>query len=136
MSMRDFLAMFADQLEAKVDRILQPVYRMQDEEENFGARVKPYAVQREVVKGIDAAYRHGSKAIFLVGEMGSGKTLMCIWASRLARAKCVLVVPPPHLVEKWRAGIMAAHPDKRGAVIPDRNLRKLGGSNFALLREI
>jgi len=136
LSMRDFLATFADQLEAKVDRILQPVYRMQDEQENFGAKVKPYAVQREVVKGIGAAYRLGSKAIFLVGEMGSGKTLMCIWASRLARAKCVLVVPPPHLIEKWRDEILAAYPDKRVAVIPDRNLRKLGISNFALLREI
>jgi superfamily II DNA or RNA helicase len=134
--LRDFLGTFADQLEAKVERILQPIYRMQEMEDDFGAGVKPYAVQREVVKGIGAAFRHGAKAIFLVGEMGTGKTLMCVWASRLARAKRTLVVPPPHLVEKWRSEILAAYPDKRVAVIPDGNLRKLGISNFALLREL
>ena len=133
-SMRDFLATFAGQLEAKVDSILEPIYRMQDIEDNFGSRKIPYAVQREVVKAIAAAKKAGAKTIFCVGEMGTGKTLMSIWTSRVINAKRSLIIAPPHLIGKWRDEILAAYPGKKVAIIPDQRLRDLGYPTLPICR--
>ncbi len=136
MQMSDFLTTFASQLEKRVDDILRPLYKMQDEEDNFGSLVKPFAVQRELVKGISKAFTSGIRAVFAVGEMGVGKSLIGIWAAQALKAKRTLIISPPHLVNKWKKEVLKAYPTKRIAVIPDQSLRKLGVSNFAVLQEI
>ncbi len=135
-TLKDFMTIFAPQLEKKVEETLKPVYTMQQDYEDFGSLTEPYPIQREIVRALHAGYRKGNKSLFLTAEMGSGKTLQSIWTAERLKAKRVLVVCPPHLVGQWKEEIIKAYPAKRVATIPDAGMRKLGISDMMLLQKI
>lgn len=135
MELAEFMRVFAEQLEEKTEKILSPIYKMQENTEDFGSEIKPFPIQREVVRALKEGFRH-KKAIFLVGEMGIGKTFCGIWTAIKLRAKRTLIVCPPHLVGQWRKEILSAYPNKNIAIIPDESLRKLNISNMAVLQAI
>ena len=57
---------------------------------------KPFPTQWEIIKAIAKSYRRGNKAVYLVAEMGCGKTLMAIaTASLLKKNPRVLVIVRP-----------------------------------------
>ena len=136
MELTEFMMKFAPQLEAKAEAILSPLYKMQDTQETFGSKIAPYPIQREVVRAIHEGFKT-KKAIFLTGEMGSGKTLMGILTSIKTRSKRTLIVCPPHLLSQWKNEILRAYPDKTIAIIPDQDLRrKYNVSNMQTLQAI
>ena len=47
-----------------------------------------------------------NRATNLVGEMGCGKTLIAIAAAVAAKCRNILVLCPPHLVEKWQREVI------------------------------
>jgi SNF2 family DNA or RNA helicase len=135
-TLKEFMTMFAPQLEKKVEETLKPVYIMQQGHEDFGSLTEPYPIQREIVRALHAGYKEGNRSLFLTAEMGSGKTLQSIWIAEKLKAKRVLVVCPPHLVGQWKEEIIKAYPSKRVATIPDAGMRKLGISDMMLLQKI
>ncbi|MEM3610047.1 MAG: DEAD/DEAH box helicase [Candidatus Anstonellales archaeon] len=69
------------------------------------------------------------KGLFLVGEMGTGKTFMSIAVSYLLKAKRSVVLCPTHLIHKWEREIKSTIPN---AVI--RNMNKMSISEILSLR--
>src|SRR5690606_38938264 len=61
------------------------------------------------------------KAALLIGEMGTGKTLISLGAWHLlrhgARAARLVVIAPPHLVPKWEREAAKALPGALVAVV-------------------
>jgi superfamily II DNA or RNA helicase len=136
MELTEFMRKFALQLEAKAEAVLSPLYKMQETEETFGSRIAPHPIQREVVRAIHEGFKT-KKAIFLTGEMGSGKTLIGILTSTKTGSKRTLIVCPPHLLGQWKDEILRAYPGKTIALVPDQDLkRKFSVSNMQTLQAI
>ena len=91
-----------------------------------GLKRQPFAAQRHRILACYAGLvKHNLPAIFLNGEMGTGKTMMGICVSALMQRgyshKPVLVISPPHLVYKWRREILDTIPDAVVTVINGSN---------------
>ena len=77
---------------------------------------KPFTAQEHVVSASVKLLRNGEKAVIVVGEMGTGKTLMM---STIAHAHANgkpyrgLVFCPPHLVPKWGREIYQTIPNAK-----------------------
>jgi SNF2 family DNA or RNA helicase len=134
-SITEFMQTFASQLEKKIEERLSPIYNPQNIDNNFGSQLKPFPIQREIVKALAAGYKN-KKALFLVGEMGCGKTAQGVWASEMLKSKRTLVVCPPHLIQQWREEILKCYPHKKVAIIPNPQLKKLSISNMTALQAI
>jgi hypothetical protein len=85
-------------------------------------RYPMYAAQKHVVAAVTRGFQDRD-SILLVGSMGTGKTLMggstaIAIASGVARAlhgqmrpeQVILIVAPPHLIEKWKRELHSIHP--------------------------
>ncbi len=120
MSLGTFLETYSSQLTAKIAANMTPVYDplRPEKVEDFILRIpkllrKPYPVQGEIVKGVSKAlYREKRLHLFIVGEMGSGKTLIGLSIIQMAdRPMRTLVISPTHLVEKWKREAKQTVPD-------------------------
>jgi SNF2 family DNA or RNA helicase len=110
-TLRDFIEKYGRALGEKIERILTPVYIPGSEDPSvveYEKKMqhllrKPFPVQAEIVKGLSKAlYKAGRKKLYLVGEMGTGKTMIALSTIYMAPEPLrVLVVCPGHLVEKW-----------------------------------
>ena len=72
---------------------------------------QPFTAQKQRIAACACGlFDHHLPAIFLNGEMGTGKTMMGICLAKLAFDEYVrkptLVISPPHLVYKWRREIL------------------------------
>ena len=101
MELTAFMRIFAPQLEEKANRLLKPLYTMQKTYTDFGSKITPYPIQREIVRALKEGYKE-HKSLFVTGEMGSGKTLIGIWTSEFLKSKRTLIVCPPHLLDQWK----------------------------------
>ena len=91
---------------------------------------KPFPSQEEIVKACYKSLTSGNKAVYMVCEMGTGKTLMAIATAHIlhSRGKVhrVLVVCPPHLVPKWLQEIKDSIPGAKAYNLNGKNiLRRL-----------
>lgn len=136
MSLKTFMTRFADQLNEKIEQVLPPIYKPSDSPDTFDSLIEPYSIQREIVKATKAGYDSGHKALFIVAEMGAGKSLMGTWTAHVTKAKRSLIVCPPHLVKQWKAEVLKAYPYKKVAMIPNYDMRKQGISDMLLLQAI
>lgn len=110
MELRKFIEKYGAQLSARIEENMSYVYNplkpdgVLEYDRKIPALIRtPYPVQGEVIKGLSKAiYKEGRRHLFLVGEMGTGKTFISLSSIFLStRALRVLVVCPGHLVEKW-----------------------------------
>lgn len=65
---------------------------------------RPYPAQSTVLMGIVKAWREGPDNAVILGEMGTGKTLISLGALHVhseGRPYTALAMVPPHLVNKW-----------------------------------
>ena len=77
----------------------------------------PMGRQEFTIRGIVKSLKD-NLGTTVVGEMGSGKTMMAITAARMGRFRRVLVMCPPHLVFKWKREVETTlPPDEAAAVI-------------------
>ncbi len=109
----DFLEEWGDEIKAEFSKKVNPIYSPKDEDDwDKAAREKlkqlirpPFESQNK--KGVlpvsRAFFKEDKKAVFLVGEMGTGKTFMGIAVAHLIPkpSKRILIQCPGHLVKKW-----------------------------------
>lgn len=108
-----FLDEFGDTLKSQLLESMEPVYQSGNQDEwDRKAKTeltrlirKPFPAQTErgILPIAKAFYKHKQRAAFLVGEMGTGKTLMGLAISQLypKHDKRILIQCPGHLVQKW-----------------------------------
>lgn len=127
MNLADFLENYKEELKDKVLNKLDPVYK--GDVLNFsGLKRNPIKAQAKAVSALVKGYRSGKNSLFLIGEMGVGKTFMALATAYLVGAKRILVMCPPHLVQKW---IREAE-----MTIPDVKTYDLTEKGLGVLREI
>ncbi|NJK44587.1 MAG: DEAD/DEAH box helicase family protein [Pleurocapsa sp. SU_196_0] len=110
MTMRDFLADFGTSLMREASRLYPPLVTDDALEIPEAVMRQPKGDQRLAIKSALAGFDHGLRQVFLVAEMGSGKTFLGILISYLAKYERVLVMCPPHLVHKWAREIQITVP--------------------------
>ena len=120
-SLKDFLEEYGESMAEKVTRELQIVHDPSTENEEGISdllkelKKKPFASQEEIIKACHKSMMTGNRAVYTVCEMGTGKTLMAIAVSyilhKLNGLKRVLIICPPHLVQKWIQEIKDSLPD-------------------------
>lgn len=110
MELKKFVEKYGPQLTARIEQNMTYLYNPMKPEGVWKFEQKipdllrsPYPVQGEVIKALaKALYRKGRNHLFLVGEMGTGKTFISLSVISMSeRPLRVLVVCPGHLVEKW-----------------------------------
>lgn len=65
---------------------------------------KPFAAQAAVLMGLARAWQNGARHSIVLGEMGTGKTLMSLGAIHVhseGRPYTAIAMVPPHIVNKW-----------------------------------
>ncbi len=112
-ALADFLDQWGDVLKSQVIKNMNPVYTPKAEDEwDRQARKRlanllrpPFDAQirRGILPVARALYKEDRKGAFLVGEMGTGKTIMSLAIASLdpKPAKRILIQCPGHLVRKW-----------------------------------
>ena len=130
MPLAQFLAEFGEPLMAQINRQTPVVYdgRHDNWQDDVlaGLKRQPFPAQKHRIHACYAGLvTHGLPAVFLNGEMGTGKTLMGICVSALMQQeysrKPVLVISPPHLVYKWRREILDTVPQAMVHVVNGSN---------------
>ena len=112
-TLADFLDQWGEVLKSQVINTMNPVYRpkaeddwdQQAKERLTQLRRPPFAAQTRcgILPIARALYKEDHRGAFLVGEMGTGKTLMSLAIASLdpKPAKRILIQCPGHLVRKW-----------------------------------
>ncbi|MFZ5572881.1 MAG: SNF2-related protein [Thermodesulfobacteriota bacterium] len=128
MKLSEFLNKYNEALRQKIAGAFTAVYdpRAEGEKERaFRERLakllrQPFPKQVEAVLSLAKGFHAGHRGLFLVAEMGTGKSMMGICASYLVcgdRSR-TLVLCPGHLVDKWKREIRQTVPQ---AVVVDLN---------------
>ncbi len=134
MNLAQFLTRYRDALSAAVVRTYPPLYDAETRRTcGFDLRQllrRPLGGQADAIRATALSLRlHRRTSV--VGEMGSGKSLVAAAAAYLAGCQRVLVVCPPHLVRKWRREILQTVPGARVAIVRTitdlERARSLGG---------
>jgi SNF2 family DNA or RNA helicase len=121
MNMLSFMNKYGDAVYEKASAKMQPVFHSEKlDNSDMGNLEKLLKLQRKLFKAQSdcvlaiskAFYRRNRKSIFLVGEMGTGKTVMgaSVALLNLKKNKRTIVVCPPHLVKKWAREIKIVEP--------------------------
>lgn len=127
--LKDFLFEWGDVLGQKVIDSVAPVYNplapegVEQFEEKLERLKRPlFPSQAEVAKALAKGfYVKGKQSLILCGEMGTGKTTIGASVAYLSRTpQRVIVMCPPHLVNKWQREIKKVIPD---ATVEDLNGR-------------
>ncbi|QTA78711.1 SNF2-related domain-containing protein [Desulfonema limicola] len=138
--LNEFLNEFGPALRSKVANAFSPVFdslKQGEQEIQWQNQLKrllrqPYPGQSEAILALCKGFKLGLKGLFLVAEMGSGKSMMGICASWLVckNRSRTLVMCPGHLVDKWAREIMETVPN---AIIV--NMNKPGLEDVFSLKE-
>ena len=134
--LRDFLSEYADSLKKKVIDGFKPLFNPNqkdrwDREAELRLeelKRKPFPAQtRSILALAKGFFVEQKKGLVLVGEMGTGKTESAIAVSHLIpkRNYRVLVMCPPHLVQKWMREIEITLPRCKVVNLNGRGLKEL-----------
>jgi superfamily II DNA or RNA helicase len=92
---------------------------------------RPLGAQGDAIRATALSIQRQPGTV-IVGEMGTGKTLIASAAAYLAGCRRIFVMCPPHLVRKWRREIEQTVPGARTAIVRSigdlERARDLGGS--------
>lgn len=76
-----------------------------------------YSAQAEVVRAAVTLFRRGDRGVFLLGEIGVGKSACALATAATMGARRALVLCPPHLLDSWRDQVAAVLPSARAVVL-------------------
>ena len=107
--LKEFIDKYGRRFAEQIERNLTPVYNPEKPEGTAEYETKmgqllrtPFPVQGEIIKAVSKAmYDAMRHHVFVVGEMGSGKTIIALSVLNNAPPTRTLVVCPTHLVTKW-----------------------------------
>ena len=92
---------------------------------------RPLGAQADAIRAAALSIQRQPGTV-IVGEMGTGKTLIAAAAAYLAGCRRIFVMAPPHLVRKWRREIEQTVPGARIAIVRTigdlERVRNLGGA--------
>ena len=117
-----FIREYKNKMLENVQKNLNPVFSPERDLEKLQEyakklsklKKKPLPGQVQHITAIVEGLKHGeSKGLFVVGEMGVGKTYITASSAMLYGAKRVLVLCPTHLIEKWEREIKEIKPDAK-----------------------
>lgn len=121
MNLQEFLMEFGDILQEKIKGVFQSTYDPSSEgraEKQLRKKLestlrKPKPKQAEAILALIAGFRDGHRGLFLVGEMGVGKTQVGVDVAylMLPERSRTLVLCPGHLVDKWMREIKIIVPN-------------------------
>ena len=77
---------------------------------------RPLGAQADAINGTVLSLKRHPGTI-VVGEMGTGKSYIAAAAAHLAGCQRVLILCPPHLVNKWRREILQTVPGARASIV-------------------
>jgi len=114
-SLDDYLLRFGPVLGQRLLEAHEPLYDPQNELPHprlASLLRRPYPAQADAITALARAFA-ARRGLFLVGELGTGKTLMAAGVMQVLfpRAFRALVMCPGHLVRKWRREILTTLPD-------------------------
>ena len=135
-TLKDFLGKYGPSLKKKVIDRLQPLYNPKrkdswDEEAELRLgqlKRKPFPAQKNAILALAKGfYVRKRKGLILVGEMGVGKTLCATAVAHLMNkpAYRVLIMCPPHLVQKWLREVGETVPHARAVNLNSNGLKEL-----------
>ena len=107
-----FIQEYQHSITQKVIETYRPTYQPQNDHHRLPALLRrPIGKQSETIRG--AVHSLGlNRGTTVVGEMGTGKTFIAIVAAQMAGFRRVLVMCPPHLVQKWKREVEMTLPPK------------------------
>lgn len=113
-SLDDYLLTFGPVLGQRLIHAHQPLYNPQQESPHprlHSLLRRPYVAQADTITALTRAFDN-HRGLFLVGELGTGKTLMAagVMHARFPGAFRALVMCPGHLVRKWRRELVTTIP--------------------------
>lgn len=121
-TLADFMADFGEAAAAAVVEQFPPRYASGVAARYAGPirqlRRKPIGAQRHAISALAESLTANSLSL-LVGEMGTGKSLIAasaVWAAGYRRA---LTISPSHLVRKWKREIESTIPGAHGIILRD-----------------
>lgn len=116
------LAGFIETYQESIARAVAETYRPRYQPGSPGARRElprllrqPLGAQEHAIRGAALSLKLNPGTI-IVGEMGTGKTYIAI-ADILAGCRNILVIVPPHLVQKWKREIEITIPQARPVIV-------------------
>lgn len=126
----EFLEEFKEALVGRVITEYPPLFQPESDRHRFADRLgtlkrKPYGAQGDTISAV-ATVLQSERSAVVVGEMGTGKTLISIGISHVIGARKVIVCCPPHLTKKWEREIRLTIHDVDVIHLKDvEDLRKL-----------
>ena len=117
----DYIARYVPELTARLSSELQPLYDPARDTWDpllSTLRRKPFRAQGDAVMGLDRVLRRQDHAL-LVGEMGTGKTLMgaALAYLHLKDRYRALIMCPGHLVDKWAREVESTIPGATARIV-------------------
>ena len=117
MNLGGFIDTFKDAIAKRVVESYPPLYRPS---ENGGTLPRllrrPLGAQADAIRGA-ALSLEAHRGTTVVGEMGTGKTLIGAAAAYMAGFQRILVLCPPHLVRKWKREVEETVPFTRAVIV-------------------
>ena len=119
MDISEFIETYKDAIAQKVTEAYAPRYQpgQPGQDKPLPALVrKPLGAQEHAIRGTALSLEVNPGTI-IVGEMGTGKTYIGAAAAHMAGFRNILVLVPPHLVNKWKREIEMTVPRARAVII-------------------
>ena len=116
-TLAEFIETYHEAITSRVIETYQPQYVPGEHQEPLPELLRqPLGAQEHTVRAAAQSLRT-NRGTTIVGEMGTGKTYIAAAAAHMAGFRRVLVVCPPHLVEKWKREIEMTIPGTRAFIV-------------------
>ena len=119
MDLSEFIQTYKDAIARTVTEAYAPRYQPGKPGQNKPLPAlarRPMGAQEHAIRGAALSLEVNPGTI-IVGEMGTGKTYIGAAAAHMAGFRNILVLAPPHLVQKWKREIEMTVPWARAAIV-------------------
>ena len=125
MSLGEFIERHHESIARNITETYRPTYRPDEDQRPLPPLLRnPMGIQEMTIRGISQSLKK-NPGTALVGEMGSGKTMIAIAAAEMAGLKRILVLCPPHLAAKWRREVEITLPERTAKAVIARSVTDL-----------